>query len=77
MIAKISDIGSDIGRCCDKNIGHWIGSEKPHRFSSIVVLPTILNQARNFQTGRKIFKPGAEERNQIQTGRTARLKWAG
>ena len=43
------------------------------RYSFII----ILNQAPNFQTGRSAFKPGGERQNQIQTGRTARLKRAG
>ena len=43
------------------------------RYSFII----ISNQAPNFQTGRSAFKPGGERQNQIQTGRTARLKRAG
>ena len=43
------------------------------RYSFII----ISNQAPNFQTGRLAFKPGGEMQNQIQTGRTARLKRAG
>ena len=43
------------------------------RYSFII----ISNQAPNFQTGRSAFKPGGERQNEIQTGRTARLKQAG
>ena len=60
MIAKISDFGSDIGQRCDKNIGHWIGSEKPHRFS-----PSSSSASDN-------FKPGAQLSNRAENFQTGR-----